>query len=99
MHPSRHDDPQERADRVGNYIIAHGDAFYPVDLGLYEASRVLNVLTGRLGLVGLNEAEGEVFVVYQEEGWGPRSETAPTSRFRRLRVQLNGLPHRPWVIS
>ena len=99
VHPSRYDDPQERMDRVRNYIIAYNDVFYPAGRPLCVANRVFNVETGRLGLVGLNEDEGEVFVVYQEDGWGSRSETAPASRFRRLVVQLDALPHRPWVIS
>ena len=99
VHPSRYDDPQERKDRVHNYIITNHHAFYPAGTPVLEANRVINVLTGRLGLVGTNEAEGEVFVVYQESGWGSSRETIPVTRLRRLAVQFNALPPRPWVIS
>ena len=101
VHPSRHDDPQERKDRVRNYIVTYSYVFYPADTPLHVDSRVLNVQTGRLGQVRdvSNIVGGNVGVEYVEQGWGSRVETAPSSRFRRLVVQLDGLPHRPWVIS
>lgn len=98
--PSRYDDPQERKDRVHNYIITNHHAFYPAGTPVLEANRVLNVQTGRVGLVStVVNATGEVIVVYQEPGWGLRMETTPVSRLRRLAVQFNALPPRPWVIS
>lgn len=101
VHPSRHDDPQERKDRVRNYIVTYSYVFYPAGTPLHVDSRVLNVETGRLGRVRdvSNIVGGNVGVEYAEQGWGSRVETAPSSRFRRLVVQLGGLPHRPWVIS
>lgn len=100
VHPSRFDDPQERKDRVHNYIINYADAFYPAGTPLYVASRVLNVETGRLGTVTtVLNATDDVVVTYQEQGWGLRVETTPTSRLRSLAVVLADLPHRPWVIT
>jgi hypothetical protein len=98
--PSRYDDPQERKDRVRNYIITNHHAFYPAGTPVLEANRVINVQTGRLGLVSaVVNATGEVIVEYQEPGRGSPVETMPVSRLRRLAVQSNALPPRPWVIS